>query len=99
MADQVHRGLGNAAADRWPLVIAHAIVHERTGVVLDLEVQAAQVPVQRRALIAFLRQQRGIQGLDAGHRLSALSMPNQPLGVIDLCLYSDSLVGLHRLAS
>jgi len=26
-------------------------------------------------------------------------MPNQPLGVIDLCLYSDSLVRLHRLAS
>src|SRR5471030_1757068 len=26
-------------------------------------------------------------------------MPNQPLGVIDLCLYSDSLFGLNRLAS
>jgi hypothetical protein len=48
----------------WPLVIAHVIVHERTGVVLDVEVQAAQVPVQRRVLIAFLRQQRGIQGLE-----------------------------------
>jgi cation transport protein ChaC len=42
-------------------VIAHAIVHERTSVVLDVEVQAAQVPVQRRVLIACLCQQCGIQ--------------------------------------
>jgi len=80
-------------------VIAHAIVHERTGVVLDVEVQAAQVPEQRRVLIAFPCQQRGVQGFDAENGLSAFSMPNQPLGVIDLCLYSDSLFGLNRLAS
>ena len=58
MADHlVDRRLGNAAADREPLAVAGAIVHERPGIVVDVAVQAAEIPPQRRALIALSRQQ------------------------------------------
>ena len=74
MADYlVHCGLGNAAAYRQPLAVARAIVHERTGFVVDIEVQVAQIPPQLRELIPLSRQQRGIQRFDSGHRFSALA--------------------------
>ena len=52
MADNlVHCRFSNAATDRQPLVVASAIVHECTGVVVDIAGQAVQIPPQGRELI------------------------------------------------
>jgi hypothetical protein len=78
--DLVHRGLGDAAADRQALTIPIAIVGQRVRVVPQVARDGVQVPSKRAEFIPFPRQQPTVQCLDPLHSLAAFAMPDQPLG-------------------
>jgi hypothetical protein len=82
---------GSQLARGWILDWFHIAMKfkaaQRVRVVPQVPADGVQIPPQRAQLVPVPRQQPSVQCLDPLHRLAALSVPDQPLGVLDLCFH------------
>ena len=79
---QIHRRLRDAATDRQSLAVPGTVVDQCRFVVVDVEIQSAQVPPQGRVLVLGSGQQLFVDALDPGYSLEALAVPDEPLGLV-----------------
>jgi len=79
---QVDCRLRDAAAGRQALAVPGTVVDKGRIVVVDVEIQSAQVPPQGRVLVLGSGQQLFVDALDPGYSLAVLAVPDEPLGLV-----------------